>query len=79
MTSGPKTLLLIALLSSSDPGASDRTYAGLSELLKAEPDCSMMADSCIMCVLGPKGIVCTPPFFACVPDGKWRCTASGRK
>ena len=79
MTNGPTTLLLAALLSSSDPAASDRTYAALSELLKAEPNCSMMADSCIMCVLGPKGILCTPPFFACVPDRKWRCTASGQR
>jgi hypothetical protein len=74
------TLLLAALLSSADPaGAAHRTYAALSELLKSEPDCSMMANSCIMCVRRPGGIVCTPPFFACVPDGKWRCTESGRR
>ena len=72
-------LLIAALLSSADPAAaSERTYAALSELLKAEPDCSMMANSCIMCVLGSQGLVCTPPFFACVPDDKWRCTGSGR-
>ena len=72
-------LLIAALLSSADPGAaSERTYAALSELLKAEPDCSMMANSCIMCVLRSQGLVCTPPFFACVPDDKWRCTGSGR-
>ena len=73
-------LLLATLLSSTVPAAApDTTYAALSDLLKAEPNCSMMANSCIMCVVGPDGIVCTPPFFACVPDNKWRCTGSGRK
>ena len=76
-----KTLLIAAaLLSSAEPAvAADRVYPALSELLKAEPNCSMMANSCITCVLGAQGLVCTPPFFACVADDKWRCTAWGKQ
>jgi hypothetical protein len=73
-----KALIIAAILGPSDPAAaSDRSYAALSELLKAEPDCTMMGNSCVMCALGPNGMMCTPPFFACIPDNKWRCTRPG--
>jgi hypothetical protein len=53
-----KALIIAAILGPSDPAAaSDRSYAALSELLKAEPDCTMMGNSCVMCALGPNGMM----------------------
>ena len=79
-----KPLLIVAALTASEPSLPveyqsfepGKAYGSLSELLQANPKCLMMADDCIKCAVGPKGLICTAPSFACMPSlSKWRCTA----